>query len=59
MDNSYIVRIYKNESNNVIGVVEDIETHERGKFTNAQELWNQLSIEHKKVNRNVKLNLIM
>lgn len=59
MDNSYIVRIYKNESHNVVGVVEDVETHERGKFTNAQELWNQLSIEHKKNNSNVKLNLIV
>ncbi|WP_339340216.1 hypothetical protein [uncultured Oceanicoccus sp.] len=59
MDKSYIVRIYKNDSNSVIGVVEDTETHTRGKFSNPQELWNQVSIKREKLHSNVKLNVVV
>lgn len=51
MDKSYIVRIYRNDGNSMVGVVEDVETHVLGKFTNAEELWSQISNKSKKDNR--------
>ena len=39
MDRSYIVRIYKQEKESVMGIVENVEQNKRFGFSNANELW--------------------
>jgi hypothetical protein len=57
MDNSYIVRVYRNDDNSMVGVVENVETHTQATFSNAQELWRQVSTDGEKkiVNEGLKL----
>lgn len=39
MGKNYIIRIYKQEMNSVLGVIEDIEQNKRFGFCSSDELW--------------------
>jgi hypothetical protein len=48
---SYIVRIYRGEkdnSRNLVGIVEEVERDEKKAFTNLDELWTILNSTRKK-----------
>jgi hypothetical protein len=40
---SYVVRVYRQESDGIAGVVESVETGDSASFRSATELWNTLS----------------
>lgn len=40
---SYVVRVYRQESDGIAGVVESVETGELSRFRSARELWASVS----------------
>ena len=45
MDQSYIIRIYKQENDTASGIVENVEKSKRTRFNNASQLWSLITCD--------------